>query len=227
MQNISLLNSVIGPIMRGPSSSHSAGPYQIANTVRQLAAGPGEQIHSVSIRFDPSGSFATMYTTQGSDEGSAAGFLGIPLTDEAYRDALRRFQSGESYPLTFEVAPLDPNDHPNRVRIEVQVTEADGNVRSDRFHAVSTGGGMFIIDGLNEHAIEVTGSEYVVLMEGDAEVISDALAGQGLGWPPAAHTSAGISQFTSIAASPEAALTNIAVLARKFPLYPDLKGLAA
>ncbi|WP_217562296.1 L-serine ammonia-lyase, iron-sulfur-dependent, subunit alpha [Streptomyces sp. GbtcB6] len=212
MQNLSLLNSIVGPVMRGPSSSHSAGPYHIANTIRQLTAGCGEYIDSVRIGFNPSGSFAAVYSNQGSDEGFAAGFLGIPITDDAYLDALRRFQSGQLYPFTFEVTTLVPNDHPNRVQIDVQVRQTDGNIRSDRFRAVSTGGGMFVIDDLNGHSIEVTGTEHVVLVEGDADAVPDALAREDLNWRTAVRASNRLSQFAFAAELSAEALVSIAGL---------------
>jgi L-serine dehydratase len=213
MQNISLLNSIIGPVMRGPSSSHSAGPFQIADTVRQLAAGPGERSDSITIKFNPAGSFAAVYTNQGSDEGFAAGFLDLPITDEAYSDALRRFESGEVYSSAFEITPLVPNDHPNRVHIEVVVLQADGHLRTDLFRAVSLGGGMFTIDGLNEHSVDVDGAEWVVLVEGDAAAVSEAIAGKGITWSAADDTSQGVTQYSFVVQPPARELEAVAGLA--------------
>jgi len=36
MKRVGILNNVIGPIMRGPSSSHTAGPWRIGRIVRDL-----------------------------------------------------------------------------------------------------------------------------------------------------------------------------------------------
>ena len=93
-QDISLLNTVIGPVMRGPSSSHSAAPFMIGKTVRELAVSQGDEISAVHIQFDPSGSFAEVYRNQGSDEGFAAGFSGVAITSEAYKHALPNLLSG-------------------------------------------------------------------------------------------------------------------------------------
>ena len=49
---VSIFNDVLGPIMRGPSSSHTAGPYHIGLITRALL---GEEPASVSISFDPGG----------------------------------------------------------------------------------------------------------------------------------------------------------------------------
>lgn len=196
MQDLSLLNSVVGPVMRGPSSSHSAGPHHIANTIRQLATGPDERIVSVSIAFNPSGSFAAVYSNQGSDEGFAAGLLGLQVVDEGYRSALSRLESGRPFPLNICITPLVPNDHPNRAQIDVRVSQADGTTRTDRFRAVSTGGGMFVIDWLNNERIEVTGAGHTVLVEGEAGAVTAVVALHGRHWPTADRRSGHIWQFT-------------------------------
>ena len=71
---VSIFNDVLGPIMRGPSSSHTAGPYHIGLITRALL---GEEPASVSISFDPGGSFGEVYRLQGSDLGFAAGVMGL------------------------------------------------------------------------------------------------------------------------------------------------------
>jgi len=55
MKPISILNDVLGPVMRGPSSSHTAGPFYIGTLARALL---GEEMASVTFAFDPDGSFA-------------------------------------------------------------------------------------------------------------------------------------------------------------------------
>ncbi|WP_019970298.1 L-serine ammonia-lyase, iron-sulfur-dependent, subunit alpha [Mycobacterium sp. 141] len=166
MQDLSLLNSVIGPVMRGPSSSHSAAPYFIATTIRQLAAGPGERLERARVVFDPSGSFAAVYAQQGSDEGFAAGFLGVGLHDPDYRAALGNCGPGSTIEVVFDIEPLEDNDHPNRTVIETRVRQTDGAVRTDRFRAVSTGGGMFVVDCVNRAPINITGADRVVIDDG-------------------------------------------------------------
>ncbi|WP_348729511.1 serine dehydratase beta chain [uncultured Mycolicibacterium sp.] len=96
MQTISLLNSVIGPVMRGPSSSHTAGPFQIADTIRQLTTSSGT-VQSIRVTFDPRGSFAPTYAQQSTDEGFAAGFLGVPIIADTFRGALKRLEAGDPF----------------------------------------------------------------------------------------------------------------------------------
>jgi len=80
-KSVSIFNDVLGPIMRGPSSSHTAGPYHIGLLARNLL---GESPVSVSFSFDPGGSFAEVYSLQGSDLGFAAGVMGLELTDRRF-----------------------------------------------------------------------------------------------------------------------------------------------
>lgn len=59
----SIFNDVIGPVMRGPSSSHTAAAHRIGSVIRQLASSGFEK---VSVSFDRSGSLPTTYLGQGS-----------------------------------------------------------------------------------------------------------------------------------------------------------------
>src|SRR4030043_499791 len=85
MKPVSVLNDVLGPVMRGPSSSHTAAPFFIGTIARALL---GEEPASVTFAFDPKGSFAQVYHQQGSDLGFAAGLLGLPITDDRFPRAL-------------------------------------------------------------------------------------------------------------------------------------------
>ena len=74
----SIFNDVIGPVMRGPSSSHCAAAVRIGRMVRDLMDG---EIEDVLVEFDPDGSLATTHASQGSDMGLYAGLLGWDTTD--------------------------------------------------------------------------------------------------------------------------------------------------
>src|SRR4051794_32103192 len=80
MENFpSIFNDVIGPVMRGPSSSHCAASLRIGRLCRDLMDG---QLNHVLIEFDPKGSLATTHKSQGSDMGLFGGFLGWEAYDE-------------------------------------------------------------------------------------------------------------------------------------------------
>ena len=70
---ISIFNDVIGPVMRGASSSHCAAALRIGRLARDLMDG---QISHVLIEFDTNGSLPATHTSQGSDMGLFGGLLG-------------------------------------------------------------------------------------------------------------------------------------------------------
>ncbi|MBD3855894.1 MAG: hypothetical protein IFK92_05050 [Acidobacteria bacterium] len=72
MEFISVFNDVLGPVMRGPSSSHTAGAYRIGLIVRGLLA---EGPTSVRVTFDPEGSMAPTYRPLGVDLAFTAGLM--------------------------------------------------------------------------------------------------------------------------------------------------------
>ena len=82
----SIFNDVIGPVMRGPSSSHCAAAVRIGRLARDLMDG---QIEEVLVEFDPNGSLATTHQSQGSDMGLFGGLLGWDAVDERLPDSHR------------------------------------------------------------------------------------------------------------------------------------------
>jgi L-serine dehydratase len=179
MQEISLLNSVIGPVMRGPSSSHCAAPYMMAKLARELSCSNGEVLKDAVVRFDPRGSFAPVYKAQSSDENFAAGLAGAQLTDTDYRDILPRVMRGEGFQFTIEICELENNNHPNRVDLELTVETVEGEARTDLYAGASVGGGMYYIDAMNGAPVFQTGKSATVFIWGEAAVLAaDDIAGQ-------------------------------------------------
>lgn len=134
MKRISILNHVLGPVMRGPSSSHTAGAYRIARAARAFLGGePGEG----RVRFDPGGSFGVLFREQGADKAFAAGLAGIPLADERFFQAVGLAEAA-GIRLAFEVAHLEASGHPNDM--ELALSGREGNTLSAR--ARSVGGGQ-------------------------------------------------------------------------------------
>lgn len=175
-QDISLLNTAIGPVMRGPSSSHSAAPYMIGRTIRELSLGPDEQLMGVNIYFDPAGSFAQVYQNQGSDQGFAAGLCGLALMSPEYAEVLKQLETTGLPRFEISLQTLELNEHPNRVDLKVEIADAKGNIRCDTYAAVSTGGGVFSVDKLNQHRLRLKGKCVSILIEHhgleDAELLA-------------------------------------------------------
>lgn len=143
MDNVSIFNDVLGPVMRGPSSSHTAGAYRIATVAGALL---GEPPTSAVFAFDPDGSYAPTYSVCGVDLAVAAGLLGLPMVDERFFNALR-LAADAGIDLRFEARSLPMADHPNYTDIEMI------GVSGRRLHtaAKSVGGGAIVfteVDGL-------------------------------------------------------------------------------
>ena len=77
------LFDLIGPVMIGPSSSHTAGAARIGLTAYMLL---GEK--AVSARIGLHGSFAKTYHGHGTDRAIVGGLLGMQVDDPRLRDSL-------------------------------------------------------------------------------------------------------------------------------------------
>ena len=72
----SIFNDVLGPVMRGPSSSHAAGAARIASMIRQSLDAP---VKKAIVDFDVNGALAASHTGHGTDMGFASGLLNMEL----------------------------------------------------------------------------------------------------------------------------------------------------
>ncbi len=149
------IRDIIGPVMIGPSSSHTAGALRIALMTRHLLAAPPER-----VTFTLYGSFACTYRGHGTDRALLAGMLGLAADDERIRDS---FELARQAGLTFAFAPDEGAicDHPNTVDIEV--TDASGAVT--RVRGESIGGGAARITRLNGIAVELTGEYHSLVVK--------------------------------------------------------------
>lgn len=157
MKTISIFNHVLGPVMRGPSSSHTAGAFHIASMARSI-------LRSKPIRarlaFDPDGSYAVTYVVQGADRGFAMGLMERPLTDESFFTSLQD-ASSSGLSIEFEVRKLRKPDHPNTV--EIELTGDDGH--QVRLVARSIGGGEVEVTEIDGRPVLFNGSAYEGLIE--------------------------------------------------------------
>ncbi|MFP4056772.1 MAG: L-serine ammonia-lyase, iron-sulfur-dependent, subunit alpha [Candidatus Brocadiia bacterium] len=155
----SIFNDVLGPVMRGPSSSHTAGSYHIGRLVRDLL---GAEPADATFAFDPGGSYAPCYRQQGSDLAFAAGLMGWEILDPRFPRALEEAQAA-GLRLRFETRPLPKADHPNCVDIALAAREG----RSLDVRARSTGGGGVTIDSLAGWPVALGGTSYTLAVETD------------------------------------------------------------
>ena len=165
---VSILNDVLGPVMRGPSSSHTAASYHLG---RMAAALLGAAPSDVRVSFDPSGSYGQVYRQQGVDLGFAMGILGLPLTDARFFRALEEVAE-RGIQLSFCVEPLELPDHPNCVDIRLQ---APGRRTLD-LRARSVGGGSVEITRIDGWPVLLDGQTHEVIVECAAEAVSGVCA---------------------------------------------------
>jgi L-serine dehydratase len=161
MEFISIFNDVMGPVMRGPSSSHTAGAYRIGRMVRDLLA---DEPASVRVTFDPEGSMAPTYQPLGVDLAFTAGIMGWSMLDERYFTALER-ASAEGVTITFELTELEHTKHPNGLLIEAE----SANGRRLRVVAEAVGGGGVRIVRIDDWPVDLDGKAGLVLVETNAE----------------------------------------------------------
>lgn len=164
----SILNDVLGPVMRGPSSSHTAGSLRIGRMARMLLGG---EPASALFRFDPAGSYARTYREQGADLGFAAGLLGWDILDPRFPEALARAEAG-GLTLEFREERLEGLDHPNAVRLTVR--SRDGSELAAA--AASTGGGGFLFSEVDGHPVALDGKSHVLLVRAERGAASEAAA---------------------------------------------------
>ncbi len=174
MKTVSILNHVLGPVMRGPSSSHTAGSFHIGCMARSLLGGIPQR---AVLAFDPEGSFAVTYEPQGADRGFAMGLMNRPLTDESFFTALQD-APGAGMHLQYQVRSLADADHPNTV--DMDLTSADGT--NLKLVARSIGGGEVEITRVDGRPVLFNGSAFETLVEvpaGKADAACVLLADDG------------------------------------------------
>lgn len=153
----SIFNDVVGPVMRGPSSSHCAASLRIARICHDLMGG---RISSIEIDFDPDGSLATTHKDQGSDMGLFGGFLGWEAHDERLVDSEMHIKgAGISY--TIRIIELE-NKHPNAYQITLK-----NPWETHKVVAISTGGGMIEVVEIDGANVSLAGDRFMTLVYAD------------------------------------------------------------
>ncbi|HSL93017.1 MAG TPA: L-serine ammonia-lyase, iron-sulfur-dependent, subunit alpha [Bacillota bacterium] len=151
----SIFNDVIGPVMRGPSSSHTAAAVRIGRLARQLVSG---RLKRVKVEFDPDGSLATTYHGQGSDMGLVGGLLGYSPEDESLPHSLDIARRA-GLEVTFEVVEYGAS-HPNTYRMTL-LSDLGEQISAT---AISTGGGMISYEAIEGFPVTIAGDFFETLV---------------------------------------------------------------
>ena len=138
---------ILGPVMVGPSSSHTAGAVRIGYTARTLL---GER--PVNAEIGLSGSFAATGSGHGTDRALIAGLLGMKPDDMRIPDSFE-LADQEGLAFSFENIRLS-GAHPNTAVLRVEGETG----RTTKIQASSLGGGRIMIDKLDDTDVHCTGA---------------------------------------------------------------------
>ena len=161
---------MIGPVMIGPSSSHTAGVVRIARTARKILGGKPDQADIVFYN-----SFARTYEGHGSDRAIIAGLLDFKTDDKRIKDALELAkQEGLNY--VFKSIGNASALHPNTIRL--MLTKGDQKVE---VLGESKGGGVINIAEVNGFKADFSASLHTLIItaadvKGSVAFIADVLA---------------------------------------------------
>lgn len=144
---------VAGPVMIGPSSSHTAGAARLSRVARAIYGRPFDRVD-----FYLHGSFARTYRGHGTDVALLAGALGIREDDERLRQAREMAEEG-GLQWAFHEQDLG-NVHANTVRI---VFSKEGEVPFEVWGS-SLGGGHILIHRIQDIQTEVTAQKPTLLI---------------------------------------------------------------
>jgi len=145
---------VLGPVMIGPSSSHTAGAAKIARIARRVA---NEDVRKVL--FSLHGSFAKTYKGHGTDKALVAGILGMKEDDEEIRNSFKLAQQ-QGIEFNFVETELK-NSHENSVLIEIY----DSNDICHKVIGSSIGGGRILITNIDDFEVEISAKNPVIIIK--------------------------------------------------------------
>ena len=165
---------ILGPVMIGPSSSHTAGAARIGRITLALLGSPAVKAHILLH-----GSFAKTYKGHGTDKAIIAGIMGMAPDDERIRRA-PELAAAAHLAVTIETVELD-GAHPNTARILLW----DAAGRTVTVQGASVGGGNILITSVNGMEVQITG-QYTTLIvlhrdtPGTIAAVADVLAAHGV-----------------------------------------------
>lgn len=147
------LFDVIGPVMIGPSSSHTAGAARLGNIARRISGGKIEQVD-----FYLHGSFAQTYKGHGTDKALLGGVMGMAAGDENIRDS---FGLAEQAGIQYGFHTVDlGNCHPNTVKIVIA-----GDATTSSLIGSSIGGGKVLVSEIDGMSVEFSGQYPTIICQ--------------------------------------------------------------
>lgn len=164
---------ILGPIMVGPSSSHTAGACKIARLAAKICPDNYE-----SVEFYLHGSFAFTYKGHGTDRALLGGIMGFKTYDSSIRDA---YEIADEKGINYSFIPMDLGEdyHPNTVKVKFNYKDRD----SEYVIGSSIGGGNMKIVDINGIKVDYDGRFPTFLFQYDEQKgviaeVSTILAGE-------------------------------------------------
>ena len=169
------LFDILGPVMVGPSSSHTAGAVRIGRMARRLLGENTPRMAHIVL----SGSFAATGQGHGTDRALIAGLLGMQPDDERIPCSFD-IARAEGMGYSFSCMNL-PGEHPNTAKIELD--GASGKKLS--MTAASLGGGRIMVVEMNGLRVSFSGDLPTLIVlnrdqPGHVRDVSDILARTGV-----------------------------------------------
>lgn len=167
------IREIIGPVMVGPSSSHTAGAVRIGQMAREIF---GSEPEAAEITFY--GSFAHTYQGHGTDVALIAGLLGLSTFDHRIPEA---FQLARQAGLGLQIiASEEPSAHPNTARIVLHRGKREQSITG-----ISIGGGSVEIVTIDEFRVRLSGEGETLLIfhedrPGTIASVTELLAQHGI-----------------------------------------------
>lgn len=167
------LFDIIGPVMIGPSSSHTAGACRIGYISRALL---GQEVRTADIGLH--GSFAKTYVGHGTDRAVAGGLLGMREDDPLLR---RSLEIAEEKGIDFRFHPVTlKGAHPNTLLMDLTGTGGE----KLRVQAASVGGGAILVNYINGMEVDLNGESPTIVIRhtdlpGVIAGVSGVLSGRG------------------------------------------------
>lgn len=145
---------IIGPVMIGPSSSHTAGAVRIGRVASKLI----DNRKPVRVEITLSGSFAQTYKGHGTDRALLAGIMGYHSYSPEIRDALE-IAKDRGIEYTFLRENIK-GAHPNTALIRYFTEDGDeGTVQG-----ASVGGGNILVNRINGMDVHFTGDNNTIIV---------------------------------------------------------------
>jgi L-serine dehydratase len=170
MPEKSSIFDMIGPIMIGPSSSHTAGVVRIGRTALKLFGGRPEEAEIVFYN-----SFARTYEGHGSDKAIIAGLLDYKTDDKRIKEALE-IADKEGLKYKFKSIGNASTYHPNTIKLILKKGDTKVEVLGE-----SKGGGLINIAEVNGFKADFSASLHTIIItakdvKGSIAFIADVLA---------------------------------------------------